>query len=574
MLQQKYKGVAKRVGKISTAASLTLMGLMAQMPAWAAGALDGEVKKQPLNISAIIMFLIFVVATLGITYWASKQNKTASDFYTAGGGISGTKNGIAIAGDYMSAVTFLGLSSMVFTVGFDGMIYTLAFLIGWPIILFLIAERLRNLGKFTFADVASYRFQQTPVRIFAASGTLVVVSLYLIAQMVGAGKLIQLLFGLDYAYAVLTVGILMMIYVLFGGMLATTWVQIIKAILLMSGATFMALMVMNHVGFSFDNLFKQAVAVHSKHEAILAPGKLVNNPIEAVSLGIGLLFGTAGLPHVLMRFFTVPDAKAARKSVLVAASCISYVFFLIVIIGLGAIVILAEHPDYFTTIVKDGVSKVELIGGANMAAIHLSHAVGGNLFLGFISAVTFATILAVVAGLTLSGASAVSHDLYASVIKKGRSTHAEEMRASRITVFVLSVLAMVLGIIFEKQNLAFIASLVFAVAASANFPILFLAMFWKGLTTRGAVIGGFSGLIMAVVLIVLGPAVWVDIMHHETAAFPYKNVALFSMPVAFLMAWIGSITDNSPRAALDKAGYDAQYVRSLTGIGAEGASDH
>ncbi|MGL5252686.1 MAG: cation acetate symporter [Moraxella sp.] len=550
------------------------MGLMAQMPAWAAGALDGEVKKQPLNISAIIMFLIFVVATLGITYWASKQNKTASDFYTAGGGISGTKNGIAIAGDYMSAVTFLGLSSMVFTVGFDGMIYTLAFLIGWPIILFLIAERLRNLGKFTFADVASYRFQQTPVRIFAASGTLVVVSLYLIAQMVGAGKLIQLLFGLDYAYAVLTVGILMMIYVLFGGMLATTWVQIIKAILLMSGATFMALMVMNHVGFSFDNLFKQAVAVHSKHEAILAPGKLVNNPIEAVSLGIGLLFGTAGLPHVLMRFFTVPDAKAARKSVLVAASCISYVFFLIVIIGLGAIVILAEHPDYFTTIVKDGVSKVELIGGANMAAIHLSHAVGGNLFLGFISAVAFATILAVVAGLTLSGASAVSHDLYASVIKKGRSTHAEEMRASRITVFVLSVLAMVLGIIFEKQNLAFIASLVFAVAASANFPILFLAMFWKGLTTRGAVIGGFSGLIMAVVLIVLGPAVWVDIMHHETPAFPYKNVALFSMPVAFLMAWIGSITDNSPRAALDKAGYDAQYVRSLTGIGAEGASDH
>ena len=574
MLQQKYKGVAKRVGKISTAASLTLMGLMAQMPAWAAGALDGEVKKQPLNISAIIMFLIFVVATLGITYWASKQNKTASDFYTAGGGISGTKNGIAIAGDYMSAVTFLGLSSMVFTVGFDGMIYTLAFLIGWPIILFLIAERLRNLGKFTFADVASYRFQQTPVRIFAASGTLVVVSLYLIAQMVGAGKLIQLLFGLDYAYAVLTVGILMMIYVLFGGMLATTWVQIIKAILLMSGATFIALMVMNHVGFSFDNLFKQAVAVHSKHEAILAPGKLVNNPIEAVSLGIGLLFGTAGLPHVLMRFFTVPDAKAARKSVLVAASCISYVFFLIVIIGLGAIVILAEHPDYFTTIVKDGVSKVELIGGANMAAIHLSHAVGGNLFLGFISAVAFATILAVVAGLTLSGASAVSHDLYASVIKKGRSTHAEEMRASRITVFVLSVLAMVLGIIFEKQNLAFIASLVFAVAASANFPILFLAMFWKGLTTRGAVIGGFSGLIMAVVLIVLGPAVWVDIMHHETPAFPYKNVALFSMPVAFLMAWIGSITDNSPRAALDKAGYDAQYVRSLTGIGAEGASDH
>ena len=574
MLQQQYTSIAKRVGKVSTAASLTLLGLMAHVPAWAAGALDGEVKKQPVNISAIIMFLIFVVATLGITFWASKQNKTTTDFYTAGGGISGTKNGIAIAGDYMSAVTFLGLSSMVFSVGYDGMIYTLAFLIGWPIILFLIAERLRNLGQFTFADVASYRFSQTPVRIFAASGTLVVVSLYLIAQMVGAGKLIQLLFGLDYMYAVMTVGILMMIYVLFGGMLATTWVQIIKAILLMSGATFMAGMVMYSVGFSFDTLFKEAVAAHAKHEAILSPGKLVNNPIESISLGLGLLFGTAGLPHVLMRFFTVPDAKQARKSVLIAASCISYVFFLIILIGLGAIIILAKHPEYYETIVKDGVSTQALIGGANMAAIHLSHAVGGNLFLGFISAVAFATILAVVAGLTLSGASAVSHDLYASVIKKGQANPADEMRASKITVVVLSVLSMVLGIIFENQNLAFIASLVFAVAASANFPILFLAMFWKGLTTRGAVIGGFAGLFMAVLLIILGPAVWVDVMHNKTPAFPYKNVALFSMPITFIVSWIVSITDNSPRAALDRAGYDAQYVRSLTGIGASKASDH
>lgn len=577
MFHKKCKDVSKRLGRVSkfsTAASLTLVGLMAQMPAWAAGSVDGAVQKQPLNISAIIMFLIFVLATLGITFWASKQNKTTSDFYTAGGGISGTKNGIAIAGDYMSAVTFLGLSSMVFSVGYDGMIYTLSFLIGWPIILFLIAERLRNLGKFTFADVASYRFSQTPVRIFAASGTLVVVSLYLIAQIVGAGKLVQLLFGLDYTYAVLTVGILMMIYVLFGGMLATTWVQIIKAVLLMSGATFMGIMVMNHVGFSFDNLFKSAVAAHAKHEAILSPGKLVNNPIEAISLGLGLLFGTAGLPHVLMRFFTVPDAKAARKSVLVAASCISYVFFMIILIGLGAIIILGEHPEYYTTIVKDGVSKTELIGGANMAAIHLSHAVGGNLFLGFISAVAFATILAVVAGLTLSGASAVSHDLYSSVIKKGQAKPEEEMRASKITVIALSLLSMVTGIIFENQNLAFIASLVFAVAASANFPILFLAMFWRGLTTRGAVIGGFSGLFVAVLLIILGPAVWVDIMKHGTPAFPYKNVALFSMPVAFLMAWIGSITDKSPRAMIDREGFDAQYVRSLTGIGAASASDH
>ncbi len=569
-----FKASYQKFNKAMNLFLLGGMGLMAQMPAWAAGAIEGEVKKQPINIAAIGMFLIFVLSTLGITYWASKQNKTASDFYTAGGSISGTKNGIAIAGDYMSAVTFLGISSMVFNVGYDGLIYAISFLIGWPIILFLIAERLRNLGKFTFADVASYRFEQKPTRIFAASGTLVVVVLYLIAQMVGAGKLIQLLFGLDYIWAVMTVGGLMMVYVLFGGMLATTWVQIIKAILLMAGATFMAFMVMSSVGFSLENLFKSATAVHSKHEAIMAPGNLINSPVEAVSLGLGLLFGTAGLPHILMRFFTVPDVKEARKSVFVAASCIGYVFILIFIIGMGAIVILGQHPEYFTTVVKNGVSKTELIGGANMAAIHLAHAVGGDLFLGFISAVAFATILAVVAGLTLSGASAVSHDLYASVIKKGKSTHAEEMKASRITVVALSVIAISLSLLFENQNLAFIASLVFAVAASANFPVLFISMFWKGLTTRGAVIGGFSGLILAVLLIILGPAVWVDVMKNKEAIFPYKNVALFSMPVAFLMAWIGSITDKSERGIIDRNAFDAQYVRSLTGIGAAKASNH
>lgn len=566
--------ILNKLGKFTQLSSLAIISLMAHVPAWAAGAVEGEVKKQPVNIAAIVMFLMFVLATLGITYWASKQNKTASDFYTAGGGISGTQNGIAIAGDYMSAVTFLGLSSMVFSIGYDGLIYILSFLIGWPIILFLIAERLRNLGKFTFADVASYRLKQGPVRIFAASGTLVVVSLYLIAQMVGAGKLIQLLFGLDYIWAVMTVGVLMMIYVLFGGMLATTWVQIIKAVLLMSGATFMVFMVMKDLNFSLENLVSAAVAAHSKHEAILSPGKLVDNPIEAVSLGIALLFGTAGLPHILMRFFTVPDAKEARKSVLVAASCIGYVFILIFLIGLGAIVVLAQHPEYYTTVVKDGVSKTELIGGANMAAIHLAHAVGGNLFLGFISAVAFATILAVVAGLTLSGASAVSHDLYASVIKKGNTTHAEEMKVSRMTVVALSILAILLSLLFENQNLAFIASLVFAAAASANFPVLLLAMFWKGLTTRGAVLGGFTGLILAVLLIVLSPSVWVDVMHNKEAIFPYKNVAIFSMPMAFLMAWLGSITDNSAQAAMDKSGFAAQYVRSLTGMGAAKASDH
>lgn len=570
-----FKGTAsiKNMSKIAQVVSVMALGLMAHMPAWAE-ALTGEVKKQPVNISAIAMFLVFVFATLGITYWASKQNKTASDFYTAGGGISGTKNGIAIAGDYMSAASFLGISAMVYTNGYDGLIYSTAFLVGWPIVLFLIAERLRNLGKFTFADVASYRFEQKPVRIFAATGTLIVVSLYLIAQMVGAGKLIELLFGLNYTWALIIVAVLMMAYVLFGGMLATTWVQIIKAVLLLSGGTFMALMVLYHVNFSPENLFKTATEIHDKGTAIMAPGGLVSNPIEAVSLGLGLMFGTAGLPHILMRFFTVPDAKEARKSVFIAASCVGYFYILTFIIGFGAIVLLTQNPQFFETVVKDGVSKVEMVGGINMAAIHLSNAVGGNLFLGFISAVAFATILAVVAGLTLSGASAVSHDLYSSVIKKGTATHEEELKVSRITVVVLTILAVVLGLLFEKQNLAFMVSLVFAVAASANFPILLLAMFWKGLTTRGAIIGGFSGLAMAVILIALGPAVWVDVLGNEAPIFPFKNVAIFSMPMAFLMAWIGSITDSSARAKVDKDGYDAQYVRSLTGIGAAKASDH
>ncbi len=554
--------------------SLMLFSLFSAMPAWA-DAVAGEVKKQPVNMSAIVMFFIFVLATLGITYWASKKNKSTTDFYTAGGGISGFQNGLAIAGDFMSAASFLGISAMVFTSGYDGLIYSTGFLVGWPIVLFLIAERLRNLGKFTFADVASYRFAQTPVRLFAASGTLIVVLLYLIAQMVGAGKLIQLLFGLDYIWAVIIVGVLMVAYVLFGGMLATTWVQIIKAVMLLSGATFMAVMVLYHSGFSPEQMFTQAVAIHDKHQAIMGPGKLVDNPIDALSLGLALMFGTAGLPHILMRFFTVPNAKEARKSVLVATGFIGYFYILTFIIGFGAIMLVTkDNPHFFETVVKDGISKVEMIGGTNMAAIHLAEAVGGNLFLGFISAVAFATILAVVAGLTLSGASAVSHDVYSSVIKKGQATHADEMRVSRITVIVLGILAIILGIAFEKQNIAFMVGLAFAVAASANFPILLLSMFWKGLTTKGAVWGGFAGLVTAAVLIVLGPAVWVDVMKHKDALFPFKNPAIFSIPIAFFVSWLVSVMDKSPRAAIDHAGYEAQYVRSLTGIGSSKASDH
>ena len=523
--------------------------------------------RRELNVAAIVMFLIFVVATLGITYWAARRTKTAKDFYTAGGGITGFQNGLAIAGDYMSAASFLGISGLVFLKGYDGLIYSIGFLVGWPIILFLVAEQLRNLGKYTFSDVASYRLKQTPIRTLAASGSLATVALYLIAQMVGAGQLIQILFGMDYEYAVIMVGILMILYVTFGGMLATTWVQIIKAVLLLSGATFMAIMIMYKVGFSFETLFAKAVEL-KKTNAIMAPGGLVSDPNSAISLGIALMFGTAGLPHILMRFFTVSDAKEARKSVFYATGFIGYFYILTFIIGFGAVVLLTGNPEYLDT-VKGGI-----IGGGNMAAIHTAHAIGGNIFLGFISAVAFATILAVVSGLTLAGASAVSHDLYANVFARGRVDEITEMKVSKYSTIALGILAIILGIAFEKQNIAFMVGLAFAIAASANFPILFLSMFWGKLTTKGAVWGGGLGLLTAIVLVILSKAVWVDILGYKTAIYPYGNPAIFSVTIAFVGIWLFSLMDNSDDAKREHAAYEHQFIRSQTGIGAEGASSH
>ncbi|HVI51764.1 MAG TPA: cation acetate symporter [Candidatus Sulfotelmatobacter sp.] len=546
-------------------------GLFALVPSLALAAGDlGQAQQQPTNWSAIGMFLVFVGMTLGITYWAARRTKSAADFYAAGGGITGFQNGLAIAGDYMSAASFLGISALVYGSGFDGLIYSVGWLVGWPIILFLIAERLRNLGKYTFADVASYRLSQTPVRSFAATGSLVVVIFYLIGQMVGAGQLIKLLFGLDYMVAVVLVGVLMMIYVTFGGMKATTWVQIIKACLLLSGATFIALAVLAHFGFSFEALFAKAVEVHPKHAAIMAPGTLVSDPIEAVSLAMALMFGTAGLPHILMRFFTVADAKAARKSVFYATGFIGYFYILTFIIGFGAITLVSTDPSYLD-VAKGGLN---LRGGNNMAAIHLANAVGGDLFLGFISAVAFATILAVVSGLTLAGASAISHDLYANVFARGRANEQTEVRVSKIASIGLGIIAVLLGIVFEKQNVAYMVGLTFAIAASTNFPVLIMSMFWRGLTTRGAVIGGFIGLAAAVILTVLGPTVWKDVLGNPTAIFPFKYPAIFSMPLAFLSIWFFSIIDNSQRAKDERDAFEAQLVRSETGLGAEGAHAH
>jgi cation/acetate symporter len=562
------KSVA-RLARFVALATLASAGTVAL----AAGADLGQAQKQAVNWTAISMFAAFVLLTLGITKWAAARTKSAADFYTAGGGITGFQNGLAIAGDYMSAASFLGISGLVFANGFDGLIFSIGWLVGWPVITFLMAERLRNLGKFTFADVAGYRFSQTPIRIFAAAGSLVVVAFYMIAQMVGAGQLIKLLFGMDYLYAEILVGSIMMMYVLFGGMTATTWVQIIKACMLLGGATFMALAVMWQFGFSPEAMFTKAVEVHSKKDAIMAPGALIKDPISAISVGMALMFGTAGLPHILMRFFTVPNAKEARKSVGWATTWIGYFYILTFIIGFGAITNLIPNPaNYFV----DGDVGKGLTGGGNMAAVHLAGAVGGNWFLGFISAVAFATILAVVAGLTLSGASAVSHDLYASVFRKGRVDQADELRVSKITTVVLGVVAVALGIAFEKENVAYMVMLAFVIAASANFPVLFMSVLWKDCTTRGAVVGGFVGLVVAVLTTIGSASVWEAVMHYPkgSAWFPYNSGAIFSIPAAFLTIWIVSIFDRSPRAQVDRAGYPAQEVRSETGIGAERGGGH
>ena len=540
-------------------------------PALALAAPDlGTAQKQPLNWHAIGMFFAFVLMTLGITYWAAGRSKSASDFYTAGGGITGKQNGLAIAGDFMSAATLLGLTAMIYGDGVDGYIYMVAFFVGWPIILFLMAERLRNLGKFTFADITAYRLDQGKVRTMAAISSLTVVCFYLVAQMVGAGQLIKLLFGLDYNIALVVVGALMMVYVTFGGMVATTWVQIIKACMLLVGGTAVGVLAFSQFGFSFDELTTRAMEVHKLGEKLLNPGSLLADPVTAISLGLGLMFGTAGLPHILMRFFTVTDAKEARKSVLYASGIVAYFFNVIAIMGLCAIIIVGQNPQFF----EGGVIGGKVIGGGNMIAMHLANAVGGNLLLGFLSAVAFATILAVVAGLALAGASAISHDIYSRVIMKGKADEATELRVSKFATIGLGVVAVLLGMAFEKMNIAFMVALAFGVAASANFPVLILSMYWKGLTTKGALVGGYSGLVSAVLFVLLSKSVWVDVLGNASAIFPYTQPALFSMPIAFFTTWLFSTLDSSKAAAAEKEAFEDQYVRAQTGVGASTASSH
>ena len=529
--------------------------------------LDLNGAKSELNIVAIVMFAIFVLATLGITYYSNKLSKSASGFYTAGGNITGFQNGMATAGDYMSAASFLGIVGIVFHSGFDGLVYSIGWLVGWPIVLFLIAEKFRNLGKFTFSDIIAYRLDEKPVRIVSAISGLILIVFYLIAQMVGAGSLIQVLFGLPYEIAVVIVGIMMILYVAFGGMHATTWVQIIKAGLLLGGATFMAIMIIYRSEFNLGLYFDLAIANHPNGEDIMKPGGLLADPISAISLGLALMFGTAGLPHILMRFFTVKDAKEARKSVFYATGFIGYFYILTFIIGFGAIAFLLGNPEF---IGSDG----KFNGIANMEAIELSKVLGGDIFYGFICAVTFATILAVVAGLTISGAGAISHDLYVNVCKNGQCDPNQEMKVTKRATIALGLLAILLGMAFEGQNVAFMVGLAFSIAASVNFPIILLCIYWRGLSTKGVFYGGLIGLLGVISLVILSPSIWVNVLGFENAIFPYNYPAIFSMPITFVAIYIISKLDNSQRAKMDRTGFEAQDFRAQTGIGASGAVAH
>jgi cation/acetate symporter len=487
------------------------------------------------NIVAMGGFVLFIGLSLVITWLAARRTTSTEHFFAAGRTITGTQNGLALAGDYMSAASFLGIAGLVSLSGFDGLIYSIGFLVGWPVVMFLIAEPLRNLGKYTFTDVVAFRLKQTPVRVASAFGGLAVVAFYLIAQMVGAGNLIRLLFGLPYETAVIIVGVVMLAYVLFGGMLATTWVQIVKAVLLLGGAFLLAMLVL--VRFSMNPLALFAEAARQYGDAVLAPGRLVSDPLDAISLGIALMFGTAGLPHILMRFYTVPDAKTARVSVSVATAAIGGFYLLTFILGFGAMVLVGQ----------DAIRAVD--AGGNMAAPLLAEVVGGQAFLGFIAAVAFATILAVVAGLTLAGAAALSHDIWVSVVRGGHASEHEQFVLARISTVLLAIASIVLGIAFKGQNVAYMVGLAFAIAASANFPALILSIFWRGFTTRGAQMSMIVGTVSALVLIYLSPAIQIDILKAESAWFPLRNPGLITIPLSFVVGITVSLASPEPEAA-------------------------
>jgi cation/acetate symporter len=504
------------------------------------------------TVSAVAFFLLIVALTLAVTWWAARRTRSTSEFFAAGRSVKAFENGLALAGDYMSAASFLGIAGLVALRGYDGMIYATGWLVGWPALMFLLAEPVRNLGKYTFADVVAFRLRQVPVRIASAFGGILTVLFYTIAQMVGAGNLIRLLFGIPYEWAVVGVGLVMLAYVLFGGMIATTWVQIIKAVLLLFGVTLLTALVLAQFDFSPARLYQAVVDRYGA--GALEPGGLVTDPLDAISLGLALMLGLLGLPHILMRFYTVPDARAARVSVLYATGFIGYFYLIIPIVGFGASALVG----------RDLIAKID--AGGNMAAPLVAEMLGGTAFLGFIAAVAFATILAVVAGLTLAGASALSHDIFVHVVRRGQAPDHEQVRVARLATVVFGVLAVLLGIVFKGQNVAFMVGLAFAIACSANFPPLLLSIVWRRFNTAGAVGSIVAGSTLAVLLIVLSPTVWVDLFHYPSAVFPLRNPAIVSMPVAFLVGVVVSLMTREPSA---EASFDDEKLRTYLGVGAE-----
>lgn len=508
----------------------------------------------PTEMFGVILFLLIVGITIYITYWASQRNKSAADFYAAGRSLSGWQNGVAIAGDYLSAASFLGIAGLIALNGYDGFMYSVGWLVGYLIVLYVVAEPLRNSGKYTIADVLAYRLKQKPVRTMAAVNTLVISTFYMIAQMVGAGAIIHLLVGIPYELSVLIIGVLMIVYVVFGGMLATTWVQIVKAVLLMFATVLISLLVLMSFGFNISALFGEVVAKQGVE--FLQPGMLYKNPIDLVSLSFALVLGTAGLPHILIRFYTVPTAMEARKSVIWAMVIIGIFYIMTTFLGFGAALFVG----------RDAILAAD--AGGNMAAPLLAQTlgggpgtVGGDLFMAAIAAVSFATIVAVVAGLTITASSAFAHDIYTNVIKKGKASEKTQFRVARYTAFVIGAISIVIGILGKGQNVAYLVALAFAVAASANLPVIIFSVYWRRFNTTGAVAGMLVGLVSAVTLVVLGPSVL-----GESAIFPLANPGIVSIPLGFLSSIVFCLLSR-PETADEK--YKEMYVKANTGIEAE-----
>lgn len=518
-----------------------------------------------VNVIAIVVFAAFVGVTLVVTYWASKRMTSTTDFWSAGRGISGAQNGFAIAGDYMSAASFLGIAGIIYYSGFDGFLYSVGFLVAFLTVLFLLAERMRNAGKFTIADVLAFRLKQKPARAAAALGTLAVVSFYLIAQMVGAGILVQALVGIDFALSVVIVGVFMLAYVIFGGMLATTWVQIIKAVLLMIAAFVLTVAVMVKIGGNPFDLFSRAAEQSPEGQKYLAPGLEYPNPLDTVSLGLGLVLGTAGLPHILMRFFTVPDAKASRDSVIWAVGLIGVFYLMTTALGFGARALLGQGPADSGAIDEAGnlaaPRLAEFLGGG-------AGTFGGELALALVAGVAFATILAVVAGLVISASGAVAHDVWTGIVRSGKADEKEEIWAGRIAAVGVGAVAIAIAIAGgEELNVGFMVGLAFAVAASANFPALLLSLTWRRFNTAGALTGVIVGVSSSILIVILGPTG----MGEEDPLIALKNPGIISIPLGFLGCYLGTVLSRDTSSG-DR--FTELKVRSETGLGAEQASSH